>query len=322
MKKSFLPILVLLTLLAVSGFAKPYYVLKVEGSKAYLDITRSEPISSKLLNVFSRPEIIKHPVSGKEMEISKKLGTLILSEVKEEYSVATIPPNLANLIEAGQKIEFVSSEPIDTAGLAFGEEALKEMGKNRNIISFGGNYHYIDAHDLLYGMDITYTYNFLLSYLYSIDLGMTYMYGEAENEIHKFISAKMLLEWKLGSYVSFLTGGRGGVKKEGSGYGLEGGIRLGKPYGTNVLIKGSTVEDLGLAGFIQLNGKVGEGWVNFTVQVDNYPAKLSKETFRVRIGGKTAPISGSSVLYAGIVLAGRDTDTVGFGGDLGIEVRF
>jgi hypothetical protein len=311
----------LVALTAPALWAKSFYIIKIEDNKAYLDLTKQDTISAKLLNVFSKPEIIKHPVSGKEIEISRKLGSIILSEVKDGYAVATIPPQMSDKVELGQKVEFVSSEPIDTAAIAFGQEVVQEMGKLRNSISVEGNFNYIDSNDKFYGGQLNYRYNFLLTYLYSISVGMGYIYGEHIEEKPEFIYAKALFEWKLSSYVSLLTGGRGGVKKDGAGYGLEGGLRLGKPYQTNVILGGGFLQDFGKSGFFQLNGKIGNSWLNFTVQVDNYPVALSDETFRVRFGGKT-PISETSAIYGGFSLAGRNTDEVGFGGDLGVEILF
>jgi len=318
--KKFLLILSL-WILALPLTAKSFYIIKIEDEKAYLDVTRKDIISSKLFSVYSKPEKVTHPVTGKEIELTKKLGTLVLMEVKDDYSVASIPENMKDKVEVGQKVEFFSTEAYETASLAFGEEVVQEMGKRRNSLSFGGNYHFIDEKDQFFGLELHYKYNFLLTYLYSIQIGMGYAYGEYNDTRPKFIYAHPVLEWRLGSYVSLLTGGRVGVKKEGIGYGVEGGFRIGKPYRTNVVFAGSTVQDFGESVYMEINGRVEDSWLSLTIQVDNYPVSLDKETFRLRFGART-PTGDRTSVYGGLILSGRNTDEVGFGADLGMEFKF
>jgi len=186
----------------------------------------------------------------------------------------------------------------------------------------GGNFNRIASSDYFFGAELNYGYNFLLTYLYSIQIGMGYIQGEYNSEKPKFIYARPILEWRLGDYFSVITGMRVGMKKEGIGYGVEGGIRIGKPFKTNILLGGSTLEDFGKAGYLILNGRVTDTWLSLTIQVDSFPVNINKETFRTRFGVKTPVSDSGSNIYGGVILSGRNTSTVGFGVDFGTEIKF
>jgi len=324
MKQKLILLAVLLTLTCNFAAAKSFTILKIEDEKVYLDITKQDTISSKVLNVFSKPEIVFHPVTKKEIKISKKIGTLVLTEVKEDYAIATASESVKNNLELGLRVEFLSNDPIDTSAIVFGEEVIQEMGKNRNIFSVGGFYNsFIDKDIKFMGFELAYKYNFLLTYLYSFQFSGGFAMGEEDTSSSKpkFVYARPVLEWRLSNFFSIITGGRIGVKKDGIGFGGEGGIRIGKPFSTNLQIGGSTIEDLGYAGYLTFNKKIDNAWVNISVQVDTFPTDREK-TFRMRIG-TILPLSASgNNIYGGFIFSGRNTDTVGIGGDFGIELRF
>jgi hypothetical protein len=321
-------------LLANFVYPKGFYIIKIEDDKAYLDIVKGDTITSKTLTVFSRPEKIIHPNTKKEIEISKNLGTIVLLEVKDSYATALIPENMKNRVEPGQKIEFSSSEAMDTSALAFNDEIMNEMGKLRHSFMFNSVYNSVnlkkmlDGKDKFYGFDMTYRYNFLLSYLYFLQLTVGYLdstYDDGIEKNPKFIYSKASFEWKLGNIVSFITTGRVGLKETGIGYGFDTGLRFGKPFKTNVLVGGGIVEDFGKYMFLTLNGKIKDGvglqWLTGTFQVDNFPINLRSETFRIKIGGIFG-ISDTINLHTGVYGSGQNTQKVGVGGDLSLEFKF
>jgi hypothetical protein len=168
------------------------------------------------------------------------------------------------------------------------EEEIAIYGGRKSKVHLFQEYVQFSTKEHYYRMDMDYLYR-AFSNLYSIRMGMGGLRGKgavyhrAKPEFSAFYYGYSEVELRALPYLSFINKILLGIHNEGVGAGYEGGLRIGRELGVNLLLGLLAAQRVGTQGLIKLNVPVTDRFTTGgTVSVENFP--VSGETgFRMWI---------------------------------------
>lgn len=162
------------------------------------------------------------------------------------------------------------------------EEERALYGGRKSKFHFFQEYVRFSTKEHYYRMDMDYLYR-VFSNLYSIRMGMGGLRGKgavyrgAKPEFSAFYYGYSEVELRALPYLSFINKILLGIHNEGVGAGYEGGLRIGRELGVNLLLGLLAAQRVGTQGLIKLNVPVTDRFTTGgTVSVENFP--VSRET--------------------------------------------